>query len=187
MLMFGLLKIPRSARRGRSAGPRCRCNSIEQSGFTILNMIATLMIASIISYVAMSQLSTLSATFNRINARSNLLQDLKRAQAEAITQGCRGIFLIASDARSYSFGCDYLAYDTSNPPHSDEVSFVRALPEHVVLSSDAPVIFNSRGEAVDVNNIMSNITLTLSQNWGGTPLAFARGILLGTGVFTYVQ
>lgn len=160
-------------------------STAPQAGFTLVNMMVTLGILAGLTFVSIPQLATLSATFNRINARSDLLKDLKRAQAESITQGCRGIVVIAANGRSYSFGCDYLDYDPSSSPAPDHISFVRNLPEHVVVSADAPIIFNSRGLAVDINNIMQNVTITLSQNWGGVPQQFAKGLLLGTGVFTY--
>ncbi|MCB0338138.1 MAG: hypothetical protein KDD53_00975 [Bdellovibrionales bacterium] len=135
--------------------------------------------------MALPKLSSLTASYNQLNAKSFLVQDLKRAQAETITQGCRGIFKIANDGESYSFGCDYLSYDVTDPPSADVVSFVRNLPEDITVESDIPIIFNSQGRAVDIDGILTNVSVTFEESSSGSPESFASGVLLGTGVFSY--
>lgn len=157
----------------------------NERGFTLTEMLAGISIFTIVCAMAMPHLSSLSKSFESINARSYVIQDLKRAQAETITQGCRGIFKIATDGKSYTFGCDFLPYDTSVNPSADGMSFRRNMPTTVSVGSSAPVILNSRGQTVDIDNVLVNITLTLRSHTTTPPTVMASGTLLATGVFTY--
>lgn len=157
----------------------------NQRGFSLFETMVVCAISAILGLVASLSLSKISLSFNRVNARSYLLTDLKRAQAESITQGCRGIVNIAADGKSYSFGCDYLSYDPSATPTHDVVSFVRYLPAQITISASGPIIMNSRGQSVDTAGIITSLTISLSETDSGTPEVFSTGTLLGTGVFSY--
>ncbi len=177
--------------RGRFFNLRCedvktKLRSFE-SGYTLPDMLVALMLVAIIGAIAVPRFATTDDFFHRLNARSYLLQDLKRAQAEAITMGCRGVFTIAPGGRSYTFGCDYLDYDTNVPPQADRISFTRHLPGQVQVSADAPIIFNSRGLSVDSFGVMLSVNLSLTDAAGGERVGFATGTLLGTGVFSMDQ
>ncbi|HMO02077.1 MAG TPA: hypothetical protein PKD37_00805 [Oligoflexia bacterium] len=125
-------------------------------------------------------------SINRSNTQLLLLQDLRKAQAHTVTEGCRGIVRIASNQRSYSFGCDYIPYSAANPPLPDSVVFLRYLPSSITIASSGPIIFNSRGQTVDVNNNLTNTTITLLLDSGsGSPSLFATGILRATGFFSF--
>lgn len=150
-------------------------------GFTILELLVVMTLFAILAFIGLPSLSELSDSMNRANARSYLHQDLKRAQAETITQGCRGIVKIAPDGASYYFGCDYLDYDTAASPTPDKLIFTRYLPNRITVSSSGPVILNSRGQTVDINDIMTSLTLTLYES----SQQFAQGTLTGTGVYSY--
>jgi len=167
-----------------SAGSHIRAHDLQR-GFTLANLLVTISILAISTAAALPQVSRLRATFNRMNAEAYLTQDLKRAQAESITQGCRGIFIIAPDGRSYSFGCDYLVYDTTVPPQPDNVTLRRKLPDNFLIQASQPIIFNSKGQTVDASGIISNTTITLVETGHGAARDFASGILLGTGVFSF--
>jgi len=157
-----------------------------QNGFSLIEMLVVMSIAGILLAVAVPQLYNMKASYNRLNARSYFMQDVKRAQAESITQGCRGIMVIASDAESYSFGCDYLSYDTTTDPTYDKLSFKRNLPSNIKIASTGPIIFNSRGQAIDIDYIISNLTISFTEyTSGGGYSQFSTGTLLGTGVFNF--
>lgn len=155
------------------------------AAFTVMELMVAVAISAIVSVIVTPEFSKMVASFDRFNVRTDLIQDLKRAQAEALTQGCRGIFRIAANGKSYSFGCDYLEYDATNPPSADSVSFMRTLPNKITISTTSPLIFNSRGESVDVGNIISNNSISIYTSEPGTPTAFASGTILGTGVFSF--
>ncbi len=155
------------------------------SGFTVLEVLVVLTLIAIVTGVGIPAFTGLSSAFDRANARAYILQDLKRAQAESITKGCRGIVSIDADNTGYSFGCDYLTYDVAATPSADEVSFRRNLPTGITVAATSNLIFNSRGQAIDANYILNNVTLTLTDSQSGTANNFASGILTGSGVFAY--
>lgn len=155
------------------------------AGFTMLELMVALAIVGVVAYIGVPQLSGISSSFSRLNARTVFLQDLKRAQAQSLTEGCRGIFSVDDDNSGYSFGCDYLAYDESETPSADIVTFRRNLPDRVRMNVSSQIIFNSRGESVDIGDILQNVDVTLSYNEGGTYAPYATGTLLGTGLFSF--
>jgi len=162
---------------------RSSTRTANQAGFSILEIMLTFTLISITAAWATPRYSDLSQTFSRMNVRSNLIQDLKRAQAESLTKGCRGIFEIDPNGESYSFGCDFLTYDTSNPPAADSISFTRTFPEGVTIVADSEVIFNSRGQSVDMFGVISNVGISLYRVSGSGSQAFVTGTLLGTGLY----
>lgn len=150
-----------------------------------MELLVGISLTAMIMGVALPQMANLKASYDKLNARSNFIKDLKRAQAESITQGCRGIVKIDVDAAGYSFGCDYLPYDEDADPDHDTQSFARSLPGHMHIASAAPIIFNSRGQAVDTSYIITNVTVTFDEWREGSYQEFASGTLLGTGVFSF--
>jgi len=156
-----------------------------EAGFTSFELLVVLSIFAILVYVSAPKFRELAGSSERFAARGHLLEDIKNAQAIALTQGCRGIFTVAEDSRSYNFGCDYLAYDTNDPPAADVISFTRPLGGDVRLTADNIIIFNSRGQTVDIDDNQINVQLQLSSVKKGKRENFATGLLLGTGVFTY--
>lgn len=156
-----------------------------ESGISMLELLVALSFTGLMFGIALPQVAELKSSFNNLNAKSYFVQDVKRAQAEAITQGCRGIIKIAADGESYSFGCDFLSYDETADPTHDVTSFVRNLPTGVRIAASAPIIFNSRGQAVDPFYIISNSTVTFSEWNGGGYSPFSSGTLLGTGAFSF--
>lgn len=157
----------------------------SEDGFSALELFVVLAILALVIYVAAPRFQELSGSSERFAARAHLLEDIKNAQAIALTQGCRGIFTIANDNRSYNFGCDYLSYDTNDPPVADEISFTRELKGDVTLSADRLIIFNSRGQTVNSTDQVVNVVLQLESKKQGSRQVFATGLLLGTGVFSY--
>lgn len=154
-------------------------------GFTLFELLIAISILAITAAIALPNYTELNASIERMNVRQLLLQDLRRAQAESVTHGCRGIFKIAANNRSYNFGCDYLNYDTSSPPSADSTIFARNLPIYFYAASDMTVIFNSKGQIVDEFGFLDSRQITLSENSSGSLVDFATGNILGTGVFEY--
>ncbi len=155
----------------------------SQAGFTLMELIVTLSIAAIFGRVAAFEFPALVQSFNRMDARSLVVQDIKRAQAEAITWGCRGVVTVIEGGREYTFGCDFLDYDTNIPPAADRIFLHRELPDRIILSVSGPIIFNSRGHAVDPYGDMNNVQVSILESGRAAPVA--QGTLLGTGVFGY--
>lgn len=157
----------------------------DAKGLTLLEVLVTLALTSVVGVTTILSLPAIKAPFDRLNARAQLVQDLKRAQAEAVTVGCRGIFRVAANGQSYSFGCDLLPYDTTNPPKEDVISFSRPLPHLLTMSVSGPIIFNSRGNVVDAWGDMTNIDINLNQSVSGMPTSYVSATLLGTGALEF--
>jgi len=172
----------KSEKTGIAVKPNWRSN---EGGFSLIEMLVVLFMVALLGASAVPQISDIGESFDRMNSRSLLLQDIKRAQAESLTEGCRGIFTITTDGSGYSFGCDYLTYDTQDPPVADDSSFVRVLPRNITITASQTIIFNSRGQAVDVDDVITTITIQLLYDETGGPQSFASGTLLGTGLFSF--
>jgi len=180
-----MFKITQSLNLLYSSKPGHKPLNLNQAGFTLIELITVILVASVIGYVSLAKFGTVAQSFKRFDIRQQLVQDLKRAQAEAVTWGCRGIFTADSDGGGYSFGCDFLAYDTNNPPAPDDVFFSRDLSGDITvsISTNTPIIFNSRGQSIDFFGDMWGLTVSLNDSsFGG---AYATGTMLGTGVFSY--
>jgi prepilin-type N-terminal cleavage/methylation domain-containing protein len=158
---------------------------MKDNGFTIFELVITLSISSILALTAIPKFEEIQASYHRFNSRSFLIQDLRRAQAFTLSEGCRGILTVASDKKRYSFGCDYLTYDTSNPPSPDSVSFEREMPVGITIELSQTIIFNSRGESVDADGIVSSVPISLVDSRAVDSSSFADGTLLGTGLFNF--
>lgn len=153
----------------------------NEKGTTLTELLVVMAIGGIIGATALYRYVIPESVFDRMQARDIFVQDVKRAQAEAITQGCRGIFTVAGDGRSYTYGCDFLSYDTTNPPAPDSTSFSRTLPGSVSLEVDKPIIFNSRGQAVTNAYVITTVSVELSDDYEAD---YSTGIIYGTGLMS---
>ena len=152
-------------------------------GVTVIELVLVCCIISTLAYIALQRIGEFKSSMDRFNARVYLAQDLRRAQAHTLSEGCRGIFVIATTGKEYSFGCDYLNYDTNSSPVPDVYLFRRDLPSGVKLTANKKVFFNSRGESVDIDGIIDSVTISLSDTRFGTERVFSSGSLLGTGLY----
>lgn len=151
----------------------------------MFEFLVALSISSVVAYITIPRFTEINASMHRINARKFVLLDLRRAQAETVKNGCRGIVTIAANSNSYTFGCDYLAYDTNVPPQADVIIFSRTLPNSFFISSDDTIIFNSKGQIVDELGFIDSRQITLSESAHGPMNQYATGQILGTGLFEY--
>jgi Tfp pilus assembly protein FimT len=179
-----LVRLKRYCSDKATPGHGAQFQNWLDEGFSFFELVVAVAVASIIAYFAVPELYTIQASYKRLNAKSDVLQDIKLAQAYSITEGCRGILKIDTDAKGYTFGCDYLSYDTSATPSHDSVYSRRSLPTRVTIAASGPIIFNSRGQSIDTAYTMTNRTITLTDTDVGE---FAEGLLYGTGVFTFEE
>jgi type II secretory pathway pseudopilin PulG len=156
-----------------------------QLGFTALELVVTMAITAITFFVATPKLSEILASYYRRNGEMQVLGDMRIAQATTVKEGCHGIFSIASDGKSYSYGCDYVPYSSTYPPAIEKTFFIRRLPSKVQVSSDALVMFNSRGQCIDDSESLATRTVTLSTILSSGSSTFNTGTLRPTGFFSY--
>lgn len=156
-----------------------------EAGFTVIEMLIAIVILAILGKTAISMTVSTLDSADKSSAEVQVVQHLRRAQATAVTEGCRGIFATGNSGQSYSFGCDYLPYSTATPPVPDSTFFNYYLPTGITISTSALIIFNSRGQCVDSSNVLTTRTVTLTSSQSVTPYDFATGTLRATGFFSY--
>lgn len=164
-----------------------RIRAAGAAGISLLEVLTVIAMAGIAVQMSFPVLSGVSSSIERMNVRGYVLQDLRRAQAETVTHGCRGIFSLSSTGSSYSFGCDYLDYDPAGTPTPDVIFFRRNLPKGFSLTTDAPIIFNSRGQIVAVDGMIDERQVELIDASIGPATTFEHGRILGTGLFEYLR
>jgi len=164
-----------------------RARAAGAAGISLLEVLTVIAVVGIAMQMSFPVLSGVSASIERMNVRGYVLQDLRRAQAETVTHGCRGVFSLSTAGSSYSFGCDYLDYDPAGTPSPDVVIFRRTLPKGFSLTTDGPIIFNSRGQIVAVDGMIDERELELIDASTGAATTFENGRILGTGLFEYMR
>lgn len=156
-------------------------SSCGSAGFTILELIVVIMMLSILAHGAVSGTMATLKSADKNSARVQVVQDLRRAQATSVTEGCRGIFEVINSGSQYTYGCDYLPYDTDPIPSADSITFTGTLPNGITMTTDSLIIFNSRGQVVNTNYSLVTRTVTLTT----VGQDFATGTLRATGFFSY--
>lgn len=157
----------------------------SDSGFSLFEMLVAMVIFLIVGFASSPYISGLMESFTKRNAEMQVLEDLRLAQSTAVEQGCRGIFAVASDNLSYSFGCDYTPHSTSSPPVPDSIAFTRPVPPRITVAASGLIIFNSRGLSVDETGSLVARTVTLTINRHGLDTIFNSGTLRPMGHFSF--
>jgi prepilin-type N-terminal cleavage/methylation domain-containing protein len=124
----------------------------KEKGFTVFELLVVLVLSTIFAATALQQYADMSASFNRQNGLRQLESDLRRARAEVVAAGARGVFTIASDGKSYSFGLDYIPFSEDDPPESDSQMFRRVLPTDISLGV-TNLLYDSKGFLVDADDL----------------------------------
>jgi prepilin-type N-terminal cleavage/methylation domain-containing protein len=149
-----------------------------ERGFSILELCVVMAILAILAAIAVPDYSEVSGSFNRQASVSQVEFDLRRARAEALAAGTRGVVSIGGGGAQYSFGFDYLPY--AEPAAAETEEFRRRLPAKITFSSSVELIFDSRGYLVDEDGNLTSAALSLS--FDGT--SFCSGTVLSTGTVT---
>ena len=108
------------------------CGRDSSSGFSLMELLVTLLILAIIGIQAQPSLAALKASFDRNNAKNSFEYDLRRARSEALSKGVLIIITVSSDKKSYTVGSDALSYDTTNGNH-DALLYTSELPPNITL------------------------------------------------------
>lgn len=147
----------------------------SECGFSVLEMIVSLVVVSLLIAVAAPQRAALQASFYRNNGVNQIEYDLRRARSEASARGAQGIVSIAADGRSYTVGIDVLPF--SSPPVADQQLFARSLESGIEISAGSTLIFDSRGYLVDQYGELTSQAVEVSYE----EETFCSGTLFPTG------
>ena len=172
-------------KRQKAVSHISRGRTSSESGFTAMELMVSVVILAILGKAAVSMTVSTLDSADKSTAEVQVVQHLRRAQATSVTEGCRGIFSVAANGQSYSFGCDYLPYSTATTPVADSTFFNYYLPSGITISESDLIIFNSRGQCVDTSYALTTRTVSLTSSQGLNPYVFASGTLRATGFFSY--
>lgn len=151
------------------------------AGFTVIELVVAFAILAIVAVGAVPAASELYDSFNRFTAETLVIEDLRRAQLTTVQEGCQGIFKMSADGSEYQFGCDYVPFSTSASPAIETTLFTRELPARVTMSTDATVIFNTRGQVIGSDGYLTSRTVTMYISGS----QYNSGTLRPTGFFEF--
>ena len=172
--------------------PRGRFESTvvrSMRGFTILEILVTLLALALLTAVAQPNLAEMTASFDRKNARQILEFDLRRARSESLSKGVRVVITLAADGKSYTVGDDLLPYDLVNG-NVDNLQFTTVLPRDVSLSFSGSgadsnkLIFSSHGFLSDIAGNRNTSQKIVTISYKGTSFATATVYPVGVARFS---
>lgn len=137
-------------------------NKIQESGFSLLEILTALAITSILALTAVLNIPDVLESFKRSEARQQLFYDIQRARVEATSVGARVVMRINGSGTSYAMGVDNYPY--SSGLIMDSQLFLRELPNRIVISQSQTLAFDPRGYLIDSTGDLSTATLTLQSN-----------------------
>lgn len=88
-------------------------NQARQRGFTLIELIMTLAVASIILTQAIPSFTTMINNNRLVTQTNDLVADINVARAEAVTRGVRVVLCNSADSRASGAGCDGTSGDWS--------------------------------------------------------------------------
>lgn len=150
-----------------------------EEGFSMLELFLICAVLGILASVGVGQFGSLMDSFNRHSALQQFRVDVSRFKSEAQAKGARGVVKLLSGGTRYTFGLDYIPV---NDPHAaDEIKVNRELTYGLSLALSSPLIFNSRGEVITEDNVLTSVSFTLSK--GGD--TFCNGTIFAGGFVDY--
>ena len=153
-------------------------------GVTLVELLIAVALFSVLCGIALIQSQDFIFALSKFDAKSQIVSDFRLAQSQARMKNCRTVMSIATDGTSYQFGCDFTPYNTDSPTVADSILFSRSMPNKIFISSSTQVIFNPRGEPIDVYGISTNPVITISaEDSEGEISSFATGTVYHTGLY----
>ena len=160
--------------------PNRACTPCRNSGFSLLEILVTLVLLGLLANVALPEIDKLRTTLSKRQAENQFEVDLRRARAEALASGGRAVLWVASDNRSYSIGSDYLPF--SGAGQADSTLYTTRLPSGITIVSSNRIIFDTRGFLV--NETGSPVSRTLSLSLRGEVFSSVAITPIGMVTFT---
>lgn len=151
----------------------------SEVGFSMIELVVVLCIIAVFVAVAIPSYSSFTRAQNKRVARESFEAFLRRAQAISMAKGVRGVLTSTRGGAVYTFGPDYPPYN--NPAANDGITLRLRLPPNCTVATSTRLIFNSRGQLVDVNGYTNTPTLTFVCN--SSTFATATAYSTGTIVF----
>ncbi|MDE2088871.1 MAG: GspH/FimT family pseudopilin [Gammaproteobacteria bacterium] len=142
-----------------------RSRKLAQQGFTLIELVAVLVIVAILALLAAPRFFAVS-TFSERGFFDDALGAVRYAQKLAVASGCN--VQVSLTATGYSLmqpsGCTSGAYTQPVPnPGTGEASYTGQAPSGVTLSSTlSPIVFDPLGQAENGAGNVSGATITVT-------------------------
>jgi prepilin-type N-terminal cleavage/methylation domain-containing protein len=147
----------------------------DQRGVTLIELLVGFAIFSSLTFLGATRVPSLIRSFTENNMRHEVEFDLRRARAEAASEGARVVFALRADGRGYTFGYDRLPY--ASPPAVEVVVAARNFGTNYTMTTSGTILFDSRGYLIDESQQLVSRTVELRYR----NLAFAMGTIAPTG------
>ena len=142
-----------------------------RSGITILELVVVLSLSIILGAIAIGSYVTSAGSFERANARKNIIGDLTLARVSARSKNARVILKLLSDgscSSGYEIGYDFFPFNISQTATIEE-RFQRVCfdKDHVSVTISNPpgiqrMFFNQDGILIDYQGQLTNLDLSFS-------------------------
>lgn len=135
---------------------------IDDSGFSIIEVISAIAISSILLAVVENSYSKISNSLNKSMTLEQIKSDFSRARSLALSKSGRVVLLIDNDNNSYSFGIDYAPFNS--PAAADSNLFQTTFPKQISVVESETIIFGASGKLIDESGDNNQVDLDLKYN-----------------------
>lgn len=145
----------------------------SSAGFTVVELIAVIVVLGIVSAMALPRLTDRSA-FQARGFEDEVLAALRHARALAVASGCAVQVSIAGNGYTLNqqTGCDVGGFTLAVPdPATQAPIYAGAAPVGITLNGPASFVFTTRGE-VTVAGAPANVVLNVGGNANRTITVF---------------
>ncbi len=131
-------------------------------GSSLIELIITISIVVLVIAAAIPSIKETRSSLLRYEGRQILEDAVMNTQAQAVSNGGRGILIFSADGSSFSIGIDFSPYN--DPVVEDNVIHIVPLPTGITALSSETIVYNSQGFLIHENNKITSTTFTLKQN-----------------------
>lgn len=151
----------------------------SENGFSLLEFMVTVCIASILAAIGIPQYLALQRTFAHQTAVKEIEFAVRRARAEGLAHGGRAILATQNSGERYIIGIDSAPFSSTNTP--DYLLVTKDLASGTSLTLADELVFDSRGFLIDSAGDPSNATLTFYAD----ETLFCSGTVFPTAVMQF--
>ena len=138
--------------------------STHNAGFSLIELMVALGLMGILAAIFSLNFDTIYQNSTQSRVEDVLKADIRRAQAEAQSQGGR-VIVATTDSSHYTIGVDLFPY--SNAGVADTILKTRSLSNGITVNVGGSIIFDPRGFVIDTAGTLTTASVTL-QHSGAT-------------------
>ncbi|PKM06909.1 MAG: prepilin-type cleavage/methylation domain-containing protein [Gammaproteobacteria bacterium HGW-Gammaproteobacteria-4] len=159
----------------RASPSQCAVPRRACAGFTVIELVAVIVVLGIVSAIALPRLTDRSA-FQARGFEDEVLAALRHARALAVASGCEVQVSIAGDgyALNQQTGCDAGGFALAVPdPATQAPTYAGAAPVGITLNGPTSFVFTTLGEAA-IGGAVTDVVLNVGGNANRTITVFGQ-------------